>query len=256
MATSALPSNALYDVQRYLRQKRATGAQVTPQSERAAWSGYYDTMEQNSLGERTLGLQSERLNLLKQAQQNEEDAAKIKGYGEIVSTLGQGAMLLKGTKFGDTIGLGATKTGTPVTTDTTVSTTAKSGVAPITTDVTATGTQLGSGAQSLISSQGAVDAAANMSNASGVTGAIAEGGGGLLSASAPYTGPVAAGFAGGSFLTSILGSGKRTEVPVGALGGAAAGAVTGAAMTSWSGPGAIVGAVIGAVAGGVGAKVK
>lgn len=244
MATSALPSNALYDVQRYLRQKRATGAQVTPQSERAAWSGYYDTMEQNSLGERTLGLQSERLNLLKQAQQNEEDAAKIKGYGEIVSTLGQGAMLLKGTKFGDTIGLGATKTGTPATTTPAASPATTTGAAPITTGATGgtapTGAAYSTGAMELGGAE-----------APGAAMGAAEVGG--VSAATPYLGPAGAGFSAGSVITNAFGVGKRAEVPVGAAAGAAAGAAVGSIVP---GPGTVVGAVIGAVAGGIGAKVK
>jgi hypothetical protein len=242
---SALPSNALYDVQRYLRQKRATGAQVTPQNERAAWSGYFDTMEQNSIAERNSAMQQERLNMTKDALKAQEGADQISGVGQLVSTVGQGAMLLKGTDIGGKIGLGAPTATTPATPSTT---------APAAAPVTATGVSApGAGAAPVVSA-GVPQTAADMSAMAGGETAAAVGAETGITAAAPYLGPAGIGFAAGSTVTNALGVGKEAEVPVGAASGAVAGAIAGTYV--FPVVGTAVGAIIGAVAGGIGAKIK
>jgi hypothetical protein len=246
---SALPSNALYDVQKYLRQKRATGAQVTPQNERAAWSGYFDTMAQNSLAERASAMNQERLNMTKDALKAQEGADKISGVGQLVSTVGQGAMLLKGTDIGSKFGLGTPKA-TPTATSEGIGTT--TATAPVTATGGAasvggaapTGAAYSTGAAELAGTEAAGTTAAAAGSEAGIT------------AAAPFTSvlaPATAGLAAGTMLANLTGASKQVEVPVGALGGAAAGAAIGSIVP---GPGTAVGAIIGAVAGGIGAKVK
>jgi hypothetical protein len=288
MAVSALPSNALYDVQKYLRQKRATGAQVTPQNERAAWSGYFDTMESNSLNERNFALRSqienERIKLAKEAQKNAEGSAAISGVGQLLSVGGQGAMLLKGTSLGSKIGLGPT-TATPSTTTIPGATATVGGSGVPTTEAELTAISGGGGAAptNTYGATGSVAGGGAASLTAGGTQAMMEGGRGvgltaaeeaslnapaigtetgLLSAASPYLGPAGAGFAAGSTVPHMLGFNKgKGELAAGAAAGGIAGGIIGgftigAASTSWSGPGAIVGGVIGAVAGGIAAKVK
>jgi hypothetical protein len=252
MAISALPSNALYDVQKYLRQKRATGAQVTPQNERAAWSGFFDTMAQNSLAERASAMQQERLDILRDEQKAAEGAATWSGVGQLVSTVGQGGMLLKGTDIGSKIGLGPTTPATPTPTTPGVSATpsVSTGAAPVT--ATGTSTVTGAAPTGAAYSTGAAELAGAEAPTAAAVGAETG-----ITAATPYLGPAGVGFASGSVIPGLLGFNKgKGELAAGVAAGAATGAATGAALTSWSGPGAAVGAIIGAVAGGIGAKVK
>lgn len=254
MATSALPSNALYNVQSYLRQKRATGAQVTPQNERAAWSGYYDTMAQNSLAERASAMQQQRLDTLKDEQKSREDAATYSGMGQLVSTAGMGAYLLKGTSLGAKIGLGTPPTATAPET-------ATPAVVPGTTAPGVVGTGVGAAptVASGVSSGTAPTGAAYSTGAAELAGTEAAAAGvgaetGLLSAATPYLGPAGVGFAAGSMIPNMLGFNKgKGELAAGAVSGAVAGAAMGSVVP---GAGTVIGGIIGAVAGGVGAKVK
>jgi hypothetical protein len=245
---SALPSNALYDVQKYLRQKRATGAQVNPQDERAAWSGYFDTMERNSLGERDYALRAQRLNMDEEArkdvQKASEGAATMSGIGQLVSTVGQGGMLLKGTDLGSKIGLGAsTATPTPTTT----------GAAPVAASGVVGGGTTTAGVGGSAAGLAGPESTAIAGGGSG--GAVAAGGGGLLDAAAPYTGPAGVGLAAGSVVPKLLGiENEAGKMAAGTASGAVAGAVAGTYV--FPGVGTAVGGVIGAVAGAVGAKIK
>jgi hypothetical protein len=237
-------------VQSYLRQKRATGAQVTPQNERAAWSGYYDTMAQNSLAERASAMQQERLDILRDEQKAAEGAATWSGVGQLISTAGIGATLLKGTSLGARIGLG-TATTSPGAAPAGAATPG-AGAGPVTAALSTPG----SGA-----SEAALAGGMTAAQAESVAPAVASETG-LLSAATPYLGPAGVGFAAGSMVPNMLGFNKgKGELAAGAVSGGVAGGIAGgfmlgAAGTSWSGPGAIVGGIIGAVAGGVGAKVK
>ena len=268
MAVSALPSNALYDVQKYLRQKRATGAQVTPQNERSAWSGYFDTMEANSLAERRFALlsqtENERMKLAKEAQENAEGAAAISGVGQLLSAGGQGAMLLKGTSLGAKMGLGPATVAPGAAPGAAVS--SVGGASP-TLDAYSTGAKelAGTTAGAAPTTAGAVSAtaptgAAYSTGAAELAGTEAAASAvgaetGLISTAAPYLGPAGVGFAAGSIIPGLLGFNKgKGELAAGVVSGAAAGAAYGSMVAP--GPGTIVGGIIGAVAGGIGAKIK
>jgi hypothetical protein len=274
---SALPSNALYNVQNYLRQKRATGAQVTPQAERAAWSGYFDTMENNSIAERNAAMTQERLDLirsdqaqkyklLEDEQKAKESAATWSGVGQGISILGQGGMLLKGTSLGSKVGLGpsAAATASPTATAATTATAA----AP----VTATGASAFNTAAAPTSSaewmaaSGGPTAATDATVGAGEGATVgAEAAGAGVGALSPYLGPAGVGFMTGEYLPNILGiKNKTAQVAVGAGAGAVTGAVTGAVIGGEAGLaagsviapgyGTVIGGIIGLVAGGIGAK--
>ena len=134
MAVPAVPSQAFADVQRYLRQKRATGQTVTPREEKLAWEAYWDSMASQHHTARELGLREraleeetsyrdELLDLRREQIEDEEDAAKIRGIVEIGGLLGTGALLLKDTKMGKAVagrlGLGSAATGAPAEAETT-----------------------------------------------------------------------------------------------------------------------------------------
>jgi hypothetical protein len=236
MAQAALSSTALSNVQNYLRQRRATGAQVTPQNERAAWSGYFDALEANRFNETALELQRNRQDLIEKQMKNEEDAAKYSGIGQLASTVGGAGLLLKGTDIGSKIGLGTTGAAPTATTGAATA----AGAGPVTAALTP-------------ASAGASEAA--LAGGMAPSAALSVGPeAGILSAAAPYLGPAGAGFAAGTFLPGLLGQKKGVgELAVGAASGAAAGAAVGSIVP---GPGTAVGAVIGAIAGGIGSKVK
>jgi hypothetical protein len=250
---SALPSNALYDVQRYLRQKRATGAQVTPQNERAAWSGYFDTMERNSLAERASAMRERQIRWDREAQKDAQEAAEgaatMSGFGQLASTAGQGALLLKGTNLGSKIGLGPTTPATPTTATT-------SGAAPTTSAGVVGGGTTAAGVGGSAAGLAGPESTAIAAGGSG--GAAIEGSTGFLGAATPYAGPAGVAFAAGSIVPNLLGIKNKTgKVAAGALTGAAGGALMGAEYGTAAGPyGTAIGAVIGAVAGGIGAKIK
>jgi hypothetical protein len=256
---SALPSNALYDVQRYLRQKRATGAQVTPQNERAAWSGYFDTMERNSLAERASAMRERQIRWDREAQKDAQEAAEgaatMSGFGQLASTAGQGALLLKGTSLGSKIGLGPTTAPTATSTST-----GTSGGAALTSASGAPGAITGGAANSLpTAASGGPGVGITAAEQAALNNAPAVGAEtGFLSAATPYAGPAGVAFAAGSIVPNLLGIKNETgRVATGALTGAAGGALMGAEYGTAAGPyGTAIGAVIGAVAGGIGAKIK
>ena len=232
MATQfALPSQQFGDVQRFLRQKRASGGTVTPREARLAWQGYFDTLASRYHRSRELGMRQTELDrnfaLREEALEREEDAAKISGISQLASTAGIGALALKGTKAGAAIGLGP------------------AGAAPAV-----------AGAAALTPSALATQATAAGSSASGFGIAAAETAAGalpqtgMLSAMAPFAAPVAGALAGG-FGGSVLGErlvgNDAGEVGGGLVGGAAMGATIGSVVP---GVGTIIGGIVGGVIGG------
>ena len=241
MAT-ALPSQAFTGVQRYLKQRRATGQVTSPQSERSAWQAYYDSLAANrnissmiGARERQLDMEEERIDLAKDAQDSAEAAAKIRGVAELGSTAVLGGMLLKDTSLGAKIGLGGSTTAVPKT----------------------TATPGGGAAESLSGGAAATGgAAAAAYPGAGLGPAGTPGAAGMAAgptAAAGITGMSAAGAAGVGLGAGFLGAtvGEKVGGDKGAvLGGMAAGAGGGFAV---GGP---VGALIGGVIGGLSGAVK
>lgn len=248
MAT-ALPSRAFTDVQRYLKQRRATGQVVSPSSERSAWQAYYDSIAANrassaAIGarERQLDIEEQRVDLLKDQQDAAEGAAKVQGVAEIGSTLALGAMVLKDTSLGGRLGLG-TKAAVPST----AKTVGAKGAAPamggggaaaslVHPELQTASTAAPSAAFSgFDASTGAVSGSAGVGGATGLTAGTAAGAGGV---------GIAAGFVGATIGEKV--AGDKGAVAGGLAAGAGAGFMVG-------GP---VGAVIGGVIGGLTGIVK
>jgi len=131
MATMALPSQSFADIQRYHRQKKATGATVSPRETKLAWQGYWDAMSSRQFQGQQLGIQErgmelneaqfaadekyrkEQLRMQEQAQSDAEAAARISGYSSGGTTLLTAGYLAKGTKLGGYIGMGPATAATP-----------------------------------------------------------------------------------------------------------------------------------------------
>ena len=241
MAT-ALPSQAFTGVQRYLKQRRATGQVTSPQSERSAWQGYYDSLAANrnissmiGARERQLEMEDERLDLAKDAQDAAESAAKIGGIAEIGSTAVLGGMVLKDTSLGAKIGLGGPTTAVPkATAGVGAAESLSGGAASFPVGVGGAGTSAATGAMASPAGIGGVTthAATGVSAASGITGAGAAAAGGV---------GLGAGFLGAEIGNKV--AGDKGAV----IGGIGAGAGAGFAV---GGPyGALIGGVIGGLSG-------
>ena len=84
----ALPSGAFRNVQRYLRQKRATGRRVSPTEEKSAWSSYWDAMYGMRAEGTRLGLEKERIETGKEqfAESMALEKEKVADVGERFAT--------------------------------------------------------------------------------------------------------------------------------------------------------------------------
>jgi len=230
MAVSALPSQAFADVQRYLKQRRATGQAVSPREERSAWQAYYDSLAANraqsaAIGarERQLDMEQQRIKIAEEAQENAEAAAKISGLVEIGTTGVLGAMALKDTAIGAKIGLG------------------KPGAAP----------KLPVGGAAAAPAASAVYPGAGLGPV-GTPGAAGMAAGPAVgtSAASPLTAGTAAAAGGAGIAGGMVGSflgekvaGDKGAAVGGVMGGAGIGAIFGGA------PGAILGGVLGGLTG-------
>ena len=273
MATMALPSQSFADIQRFYRQKKATGATVSPRETRLAWQGYWDAMSARQFQGQELGLRErglelneeqfaaderyrkEQLRMQKQAQRDAEAAATISGYSSGATTLLTAGYMAKGTKLGGYIGMGPT-TATP-----------GAGVPAAGAGAGAAPTPAASAAAPLISGGGGAAAAGGMtapvggslagSGLEGVgTGGMYAGGGtaagGSTAAGAGVSGAGVLGmYAGAGYGAGYLGSkvpiggkDKKTSMVKGAVAGAGVGFLVGGPV------GAVVGGVFGAMGGG------
>lgn len=272
MATMALPSQSFADIQRYYRQKKATGATVSPRETKLAWQGYWDAMASRQFQGQQLGIQErgmelneaqfaaderyreEQLRMQKKAQSDAEAAARVSGYSSGATTLLTAGYLAKGTKLGGYIGMGPATAATPGGGGAAGG--AMAGAAP---------TPTASAAAPLISAGGGAGAAGGMTAPVGGSlagsGLEGVGGGGMYSSATAGGGTSAAGAGVGATLGAAgvgLGAGYLgAKIPIGKGAGAgmAKGAIAGAAIGSVvPGVGTIIGAVFGAMGGFFGSK--
>jgi hypothetical protein len=240
----ALPSQQFGDVQRYLRQKRATGQTVTPRESRLAWQAYFDTLSSRYHQSRELGMRQEQMDrnfaLQEEALEREEDAARISGITQLASTGAMGAMALKGTSIGSKLGLGGAEA-------------AKGGAQAAIGAVPSAAT---AAPWTVAGVEAGKTAAAGYAGAGTGTYAAAAGKSGLISAAAPFLAPgiasIGGGFIGSEIGEQLVGS-DAGEVGGGLVGGAATGAAIGSFVP---GVGTAIGAIVGGVIGGAVGAVK
>ena len=262
----ALPTQTFADVQKYMRQKRAVGQQVTPTEERSAWQAYWDVMaarqgeaERIGLEHERIGLGREQLEIQEEQMKRQQRAAMVSGIGQIGSTMAMGAYALKGTKLGGKIGLGAPGEGIPSVAPTAGQVSAMgAGYGPVTADVAAKG--FGAAAPTVgeavvpgvaegalvpgafeTAATGAVEGAA----ATGTTTSAATGMGTSLASGAATMGVGLVGTGIGMGAKALIPGDKPVaEGAAGAVGGAMAGAAIGSVVP-------VVGTAVGAVVGGI-----
>ncbi|RQW92650.1 MAG: hypothetical protein EHM79_00405 [Geobacter sp.] len=231
----ALPSQSFADVQRFFRQKRAVGQQVTPTEERSAWQAYWDAMasrqqeaERIGLEHKRVSMEEERLEEQKDINKKQDRAATVSGIGQLAQTGIIGAHMLKGTALGAKIGLGGVSALPSVVAPTAGQIAGlEAGLGPISAEFAAT--------QGLGSATAATTGATTATTAaSGLAGGAAAGGVGLLGTGI-----------GMGAKALIPGDQPLLEAGVGAAGGAMAGAAIGSVVP-------VVGTVVGAVVGGIG----
>lgn len=241
----ALPTQTFADVQKYMRQKRAVGQQVTPTEEKSAWQAYWDVMaarqgeaERIGLEHERIGLSKEQLEINKEQMKRSQRAATIQGVGQIAGTMAMGAHVLKGTKIGGKIGLGTSG----------VDAGTVPSIAPTTGQVSAMGAGYGPVTAEFAASQGFGAVAPAAGETVATTGATTSAATGMSTSLASGASTMGVGLVG-----TGIGMGAKALIPgdkpvvegaAGAAGGAMAGAAIGSVVP-------VVGTAVGAVVGGI-----